>query len=60
MLTLSLPTRHQLKPFAHAVRKKARILKDGQLTLIVCGAEEAFKWERRVASFLNAVRCAAD
>lgn len=36
--------------------RRARILKDGALTMIVYGADEAFKWQHRVAQFTGAVR----
>ena len=41
---------------ADAERSRARILKPGELTLAVYGADEALKWECRVLSFLQAVR----
>ena len=39
--------------------RRARILKEGSLTLIVYGADESLKWQMRVSSFLHAVRCPA-
>lgn len=39
-----------------AERSRARILRPGELTLAVYGADEALKWECRVLSFLQAVR----
>jgi hypothetical protein len=36
--------------------KRARILRDGQLTMIVYGSIEALTWARRVAMFQNAMR----
>ncbi|KAK9835034.1 hypothetical protein WJX81_005688 [Elliptochloris bilobata] len=36
--------------------RRARILKEGALTMIVYGADEAFKWQHRVAQFTGAVR----
>ncbi len=41
-------------PNSFAERSKARILKPGELTLVVYGADEAIKWECRVLSFLQA------
>ncbi|BDA42645.1 probable protein ROS1A at C-terminar half [Coccomyxa sp. Obi] len=46
-------------PEATAQKKKvrrARILKDGQLTMIMYGADEALKWQMRVSMFLQAAR----
>ncbi len=40
-----------------AAAKRARILKEGALTLILYGADEALRWQLRVSSFLHAVRC---
>lgn len=37
-------------------RKRARILRDGQLTMIVYGSIEALTWARRVAKFQNSMR----
>lgn len=37
--------------------KRARILRDGQLTIIVYGANEALLWSRRIATFQQAMRC---
>lgn len=36
--------------------RRARILKDGQLTMIVYGQNEALLWAKRIASFQNAMR----
>jgi hypothetical protein len=38
-------------------KKRARVLRDGELTLIPYGQSEAELWGRRVHSFLGAVRC---
>ena len=38
--------------------RRARILKDGQLTMIVYGADEALKWQLRISKFFGAVRSA--
>ena len=38
--------------------KRARILKDGTLTMIVYGADEALKWQLRISKFFGAVRSA--
>ena len=40
-----------------AVKSKARILKPGELTLAIYGADEAVKWERRVMQFIQLTRC---
>lgn len=37
--------------------RRPRILKDGQLTMIIYGADEALKWQMRVSMFLQAARC---
>lgn len=37
--------------------KRARILKPGQLTLAVHGADEAWTWQQRVAAFTGSARC---
>jgi hypothetical protein len=39
--------------------KRARILKDGSLTLIPYGHDESMLWLRRVHTFIGAVRCGA-
>ena len=36
--------------------RRARILKDGQLTMIVYGQNEVLLWARRVAAFQQAMR----
>jgi hypothetical protein len=36
--------------------KRARILKDGQLTMIVYGADEALKWQLRISKFFGLIR----
>ena len=36
--------------------RRARILKEGQLTMIMYGADEALKWQMRVSMFLQAAR----
>ena len=38
--------------------RRARILKDGTLTMIVYGADEALKWQLRISKFFGAVRSA--
>lgn len=38
--------------------RRARILKDGQLTMIVYGESEALLWAQRVATLQTALRCA--
>jgi hypothetical protein len=39
-----------------AAERRARILKDGQLTMIVFGQNEAVLWAKRVATFQQAMR----
>jgi endonuclease III len=39
-----------------ARKKRARILREGQLTMIVYGANEALTWARRVAQFQSVMR----
>ena len=36
--------------------KRARILKDGQLTMIMYGADEALKWQLRISKFFGLIR----
>lgn len=45
------------RPRSHASGKRARIMRDGQLTMIVYGANEALLWTRRVAAFQHHMRC---
>lgn len=44
-------------PHIAAGAKKARILKNGQLTLTTWGADESFIWLKRIGEFQCAVRC---
>jgi len=43
-------------PQRTARKKRARILREGQLTMIVYGANEALTWARRVAQFQKVMR----
>jgi hypothetical protein len=39
-----------------AVKSKARLVKEGTLTMIVYGADERLLWQKRIAQFRGAVR----
>lgn len=39
-----------------AAKSRARILKPGELTLAIYGADEAIKWEKRVMDFTRKCR----
>ena len=39
-----------------AAARRARILRDGQLTMIVYGADEALKWQLRIGKFFGVIR----
>jgi len=52
---LTTPTKLEA-PQRTARKKRARILREGQLTIIVYGANEALTWARRVAQFQNVMR----
>ena len=41
-----------------AAKARARILKPGELTLAIYGADEAVKWEQRVMTFTRKCRSA--
>ena len=49
-----LPCSH---PLLVDAGKRARILREGQLTIIAYGANEALLWARRVAAFQHTMRC---
>ncbi len=36
--------------------RRARILRDGQLTMIVYGDDEALKWQLRIGKFFGVIR----
>lgn len=40
------------------VKSKARLVKEGSLTMIVYGDDERLVWQKRIAQFRGAVRCA--
>ncbi|KAH7615570.1 hypothetical protein Ndes2526B_g09681 [Nannochloris sp. 'desiccata'] len=52
---LATPTKLDV-PQRTSRRKRARILREGQLTMIVYGANEAMTWARRVTQFQNVMR----
>lgn len=39
-----------------AVKSKARLVKEGTLTMIVYGDDERLLWQKRIAQFRGAVR----
>jgi len=39
-----------------AKKKKARVLRDGQLSLIIFGFDEKLVWARRVGTFIRSMR----
>ena len=41
---------------ARPIKKKARVLRDGQLSLILFGFDEKLVWARRVGTFIRSMR----
>lgn len=52
----SMPSQKLLQGFPVPAVRRARILKDGQLTMIVYGADEALKWQLRIGKFFGVIR----
>ena len=39
------------------MKSKARLVKEGSLTMILYGDDERLTWQKRIAQFCGAVRC---